>query len=97
MAALAAQYPSVAAKLQAAGLTARQHDAIRLALLSAKFAAMLNDPATTGAATSVLAQNVAFLKTDDPVLHSNGLDDTAAPWKVAHNWSWSLPGMWQTP
>lgn len=42
MPALAAQYPSVAADLQAAGLTAQQHEAYRAALLGASVAKYLN-------------------------------------------------------
>jgi len=69
MAALAAAVPSVAAKLKAAGLTAQQHDAYRMALLSAIFLAVAQNPAIpTGRRlplpvdpTSVLGQNVAFV------------------------------------
>jgi len=66
MAALAAQYPSVAEDLKKAGLTAQQHDAYRVAIVSALATRVLaNDPDFTGPAgvleaNSVLAKNVVF-------------------------------------
>jgi hypothetical protein len=62
MPALAAHVPAVAADLKAAGLTAEQHDAYRLAVVSALIAS--HTPAALAAAGdhSVLAQNVAFLQ-----------------------------------
>jgi hypothetical protein len=71
MAALAAQAPSVAADLQAAGLTAQQHDAYRVAIITAYVAAFLqrepqgphgyNGAMGAISATSVLGQNIAFV------------------------------------
>lgn len=60
LAALAAQYPSVAADLQQAGLTAQQHDAYRVALISTRIAAIAKDLLGPLEATSVLAKNLAF-------------------------------------
>ncbi len=81
MPALAARYPSVAAALQAAGLTARQHDAYRVALISASVTGGIKrtrvgplDPA------SALGKNIEFLYT-----HSDAL---APLWETA---------MWTTP
>ena len=58
----AAHMPAVAADLKAAGLTAAQHDAYRLAMLSALI--MVHAPKTLAALDpqSVVAQNVAFLQ-----------------------------------
>jgi predicted esterase len=62
LAALAAQYPTVAADLKAAGLTAQQQDAYRIALLSAASTAKLKDQVGRLAPASVLAKNIAFLR-----------------------------------
>jgi hypothetical protein len=65
MPALAAKYPSVAADLQQAGLTAQQEDAYRAAIVRVGFA--LEAGTTTGpiAETSVLGKNLAFRNTHD--------------------------------
>jgi hypothetical protein len=60
MAALAAKYPSVAADLKTAGLTAQQHDAYRVALISAQVSKSIGKEAGTVEATSALAKNVEF-------------------------------------
>lgn len=67
MAALAAQYPSVAADLAKAGLTAQQHEACRVALISAIVAAkgrganaVAEEPDPLDP-NSVLTKNVAFM------------------------------------
>lgn len=59
--ALAAKYPSVAAALKTAGLTARQHEAYRIALLSARVTNSVKDEAGNVEATSALAKNMAFM------------------------------------
>ena len=63
MPALAAQYPSVAASLRAVGLTPQQHEAYRVALLSAMVARSVGSEAGTIEATSVLAKNIVFVDT----------------------------------
>jgi hypothetical protein len=63
MAALAARYPTVAADLQAAGLTATQHDAYRVALISALVGRGTPKAAGVADPHSVLAQNMEFLRT----------------------------------
>jgi hypothetical protein len=55
MVALAAQFPSVAADLKRAGLTAEQHDAYRIALLIARF-----NGRSQLDTTSTVAKNIAF-------------------------------------
>lgn len=75
MAALAARYPSVAADLKQAGLTARAHDAYRLALATTQYiwpATQVNDfhGMATGAqilvkavaANSILEKNLEFMR-----------------------------------
>jgi hypothetical protein len=67
VAALAAKYPSISADLRAARLTARQAEACRLALISAKATEILiaegvAEPLTP---TSVSGQNVAFYDTHE--------------------------------
>ncbi len=62
MPALAAKHPSIAAALKAAGLTAEQHDVYRVALLSAMLTDNIGSSAGAIADTSVLAQNIAFMK-----------------------------------
>ncbi len=62
MPALAAKYPSVAAALQAAGLTAQQHDAYRLALISASATRQAEGVTAPVGASSALGQNLAFLR-----------------------------------
>jgi hypothetical protein len=66
IAALAAQYPSVAADLKAAGLTAQQHDAYRVALIGFITFQQVNaeQPLLLGSAepTSVLGRNIRFIK-----------------------------------
>ncbi len=61
MPALAAKYPTVAAALKAAGLTAQQHEAYRVALLSASIAKNVRGKAGTVEANSVLAKNIEFM------------------------------------
>jgi hypothetical protein len=63
MAALAAAYPSVAANLKAAGLTAKEHDAYRVALASARALKHSAGEKARGALdpTSVQAKNLAFM------------------------------------
>jgi predicted esterase len=68
IAALAAQYPSVAADLKRAGLTAQQHDAYRIALISAELAKLLLDSKLLPEpieATSLLGRNLAFVVAHD--------------------------------
>lgn len=59
---LAAQYPSVAAALKAAGLTAQQHDIYRVALISAQVTKNVEGAAGVAEKSSVLTKNVAFLE-----------------------------------
>lgn len=86
MPALAAQYPSVAAALVKAGLTAEQHDAYRVALLSVVTTNVMvtekgfKGTAETVAAGSVLATNIAFYRVHPDEFKA--LNDT---------------GMWHTP
>ena len=70
MAALVAEVPTVAAKLKAVGLTAQQHDAYRLALLSAIVLAAAQNraaavdqwhPSLVVDGNSVMGHNVAFV------------------------------------
>jgi hypothetical protein len=61
MAAFAAKYPSVAAALKNAGLTGQQHDAYRLALVTAMTAQASQGAAGTIDPNSVLGKNVAFV------------------------------------
>jgi len=62
MPALAARYPSVTAALGAAGLSARQHDAYRVALFAAGIASRAGGAAGPIDSGSVLAKNVAFVE-----------------------------------
>lgn len=59
--ALATKYPSVAADLKAAGLTAQQAETYRIALISAQATRVVN-PAKFLSQPSVLASNVTFLQ-----------------------------------
>lgn len=61
MTAVAAKYPSVAAALKNAGLTGQQHDAYRLALVTAMTASAVQDGVGTIDPNSVLGKNVAFI------------------------------------
>jgi hypothetical protein len=61
MAALAAMYPPVAAALNRAGLTGRQHDAYRLALLTVLIVRGFEQQVGPIEPTSVLAKNLAFV------------------------------------
>lgn len=63
MPAFAAQYPTVAEDLRAAGLTAEQHDVYRLAIISALVTMQTPRALAAINAQSVLAQNVAFIQT----------------------------------
>jgi hypothetical protein len=65
MIALAAKYPSVAADLEKAGLTAQQEEAYRVALIRVKFTHMAGTTAGTIADSSVLGKNMAFWKEHD--------------------------------
>jgi hypothetical protein len=84
--ALAAKYPPVAAALRAAGLTAEQHEAYRVALISAEAIAnadrvrTLNRQPRPIQATGVLTKNVEFVQGHPDELKA--LDAT---------------GMWSTP
>lgn len=60
MPALATQSPAVARDLQAAGLTARQHDAYRVALISVQVTKDAEGPLVAPSFTSTLGRNVAF-------------------------------------
>ncbi len=62
MPALAAKYPSIAAALKAAGLTAEQHDAYRVAILSALLTKNIGEVAGVVDDASPLAKNLAFLE-----------------------------------
>jgi hypothetical protein len=66
IAALASIYPSVAADLEKAGLTAQQHDVYRVAMISAILSRIIRNEHTEGLswpieATSVLGKNVEFI------------------------------------
>lgn len=62
MAAYAAKAPMVAGALKKAGLTAQQHDAFRVALISALVAKSVGNDAGTIEQDSVQAKNLAFLE-----------------------------------
>ena len=80
--ALATKYPSIAADLKQAGLTAPQWEAYRNAILGASYTAQAaKRKGVTPALTSAVGKNVAFLKTHQTTL--NKLDR-------AHLWT----GMW---
>ena len=68
MPALAAQYPSVAADLKAAGLTAQQHDAYRVARASATFIDAARKNADNGERTGYYTVNPAVRKLLDASL-----------------------------
>jgi hypothetical protein len=97
MPSLAAQYPSVAAKLEQAGLTAEEHDAYRTALVSLFFMGW-EEPETLAPGDTVFVQNNAFRRT-----HWNELQDLASagrllvtddsPDQVDH----TPQGIWRTP
>jgi hypothetical protein len=59
--ALAAQYPSVAADLKQAGLTAQQHDALRVALVNAYATQSVGKEMAAPDPSSPVAKNLAFL------------------------------------
>ena len=63
MPALAARYPSVAAALKQAGLTAEQHEAYRVALISAMTIADMEDAVGTVDSNSVMGKNLEFFNT----------------------------------
>ena len=63
MTALAAQYPSVAADLRAAGLTAAEADRLRAAVIRVGLAHLVGTAAGPIAPTSVLGQNLALRET----------------------------------
>jgi phospholipase/carboxylesterase len=65
MAGLAAKYPSVAADLRQAGLTARQEEADRVAIIRVGFTRQAGTMAEPVAATSVLGRNLAFRNAHD--------------------------------
>lgn len=65
MPALAATYPSVTADLQQVGLTARQEEAYRAAIIRVGFTRLAGPAAGPVAATSVLGQNLAFRAAHD--------------------------------
>ena len=91
MPALAARQPSVAAALQAAGLTAQQHDAYRVALASAKLTGLGEQGGEPDARswrvepTSTLGKNVAFV-------HAHPDETAAFAWGDATG-----TRMWYTP
>ena len=62
---LATMYPSVAADLQQAGLTARQEDAYRVAIIRVGFTRQAGTLAGPIAETSVLGKNLAFRNAQD--------------------------------
>jgi len=72
MTALAAQYPSVAADLQAAGLTAAEEDRDRAAILRVGLTHMVDAVAGPVAPASVLGQNLVFRQTHDQAFKALG-------------------------
>ena len=62
---LAMQYPSIAADLQAAGLTAKQEERDRAAILGVELNRRANGTAGTPDQTSILAKNLAFREAHD--------------------------------
>lgn len=107
VAALAARYPSVAADLRQAGLTAQQHDDYRLALISAVIVKHAKDQVGAVAATSLLGKNVAFVEAHPDelaALERAGIDDPDRVHQAADADSYpkltdaAAPlGMWRTP
>ncbi len=95
MAALAATYPSVAAALKAAGLTAQEHDAYRAALASARAIKNSGEADVIGTldSTSIQAKNVIFMDEHQDELQaleavSNGyVRDDGQAHVVANMWT----------
>jgi len=103
MPALAARYPSVAAALKQAGLTAQQHDAYRVALISALIAKSVEGIVQTDP-TSVLAENLAFIAAHEDELakfaamgieHPEAQDTGDTTPDEAE--SFGMRGIWRTP
>jgi hypothetical protein len=109
MAKLAAKYPSVAADLKSAGLTAKDEDAIRVTLISTQATITAGDEPGTPDTASVLAKNVAFvnshlaemkqlrlagIKNMDQVMRVNQTATIRAP-KLADEIGFM--GIWRTP
>lgn len=110
MPALAARYPSVAADLAKAGLTAQQYDAYRVALIAARIAQGAEGTVGAVAPTSVLGQNVAFVDAHPDALETLGRAGIEHPDRIGHGLdrvanleypnvteSIGLLGMWRTP
>jgi hypothetical protein len=79
LAALAAQYPSVAADLAQASLTAEQHDVARVALLSAMATSVAGEGVAAAAAGSVVTQNLAFFDAHQDKIDELGTTGIANP------------------
>jgi hypothetical protein len=109
MSALAAKYPSVAADLKKAGLTAKQHDAYRVALISAQTSQFTKDEAGTVEATSTLAKNLEFFYSHPDEFKALDAAGIAQPDKVREVErtatikhpkladSYGAMGIWRTP
>lgn len=65
MQAMAAKYPSVASDLRKAGLTVRQEEVYRAAIIRAEFATLSKGFGGTVAENSVLAENLVFIAAHD--------------------------------
>lgn len=88
MPALAAQYPSVAVALEQVGLTVQQHEAYRVALLSARLLLGWRWESGGGPSRGVLgvqAENLAFVSAHWEEPYNGGLNDF-----------W-VTGLWDTP
>ena len=72
MTTLAAQYPSVAADLAAAGLTAAQADRLRAAVIRVGLAHLVGTAAGPIAPTSVLGRNLALREAQNPAFAALG-------------------------
>jgi hypothetical protein len=109
MSALAAKYPSVAADLKKAGLTAKQHDAYRVALISAQVSKMAGSYAGIVDTASVLAKNVEFFNAHPDEFKTLETAGIAQPDKVSEvnrtatiknpklADSYGAMGIWRTP
>ena len=109
MPALAAKYPTVAADLKKAGLTAEQEQAYRVALISAQVSKVTGDEAGALDANSVASKNLQFLdghldefKTlrEAGIAHPDQVDEVRQTATITHPKladDMGAMGIWRTP
>jgi hypothetical protein len=109
MVALAKQYPSVAANLKQAGMTAEQEQAYRVALISAQVSKSTNDEPGTPAANSIAAKNLEFLNghleelrtlRDAGITHPDQVNEVRQTATIRHPKlaeEMGAMGIWRTP